>query len=158
MIREYRPEDLTRIMDIANRAWQGIYDMFLAAYGAELFAVLVPDRDRAKGEQIQSHCNSHPHWVYICEEAGRIVGFVTFRLDGERRIGEIGNNAVDPDCGLKGKGQEMYRAVLQRFRDEGMRFAKVHTGMDPAHGPARRAYEWAGFDIRHEDVDYYMKL
>jgi len=34
----------------------------------------------------------------------------------------------------------------------------VHTGLDYAHAAARRAYERAGFNIRHEDVDYYMKL
>ncbi len=159
MIRPYRPEDLPAIMDIGNRAWQGIYDMFEAVYGPELFSVLVPDRTRKKGEQVRRHCEQHPDWVYVCEEDdGRIVGFVTFQLDRVRGIGEIGNNAVDPDCGLKGRGRQMYLAVLERFRSEGMRYAKVSTGMDPAHAPARRAYERVGFDIRHENVTYYRKL
>ena len=52
----------------------------------------------------------------------------------------------------------MYRAVLAHFKERGMRFAKVQTGLDPAHAPARRAYELAGFDIRHEDVTYFKKL
>ena len=52
----------------------------------------------------------------------------------------------------------MYAAVLDHFRSQGMLYAKVVTGMDYAHEPARRAYERAGFNIRHEDVTYYMKL
>jgi ribosomal protein S18 acetylase RimI-like enzyme len=158
MIRLYRPDDLGTIMDIGNRAWRGIYQMFRTCYGDELFAILVPDEETRKGEQVKVHCERHPEWVYVCEEQGRIVGFVTFALDPETKIGEIGNNAVDPDCGLKGIGQQMYRAVLQALREKGMVYAKVHTGLDEAHARARRAYERAGFDICHKDVNYYMKL
>jgi len=158
MVRPYRPENLPAIVDIANRAWREIYRMFRRTYGDELFELLVPDERTAKGEQVKEHCERHPEWVFVCEECGRIVGFVTFRLDRERKIGEIGNNAKDPDCKLKGIGQQMYRAVLEYFRRHGMLYAKVRTGLDYAHAPARRAYERVGFNIRHEDVDYYMKL
>ena len=158
MIRTYANDDLEIIADIGNRAWRGIYRMFRKAYGDELFASLVPVEETSKGEQIRAHCRRHPEWIFVCEEGGRVVGFVTFRLDVEKKIGEIGNNAVDPECGLKGIGQQMYSAVLQHFKEEGMRFAKVQTGLDEAHGPARRAYERAGFDISHEDVTYFKKL
>ena len=96
--------------------------------------------------------------VYICEEDGRIVGFVTFTLNFDQKIGDIGNNAVEPDWRLQGIGQQMYQAVLEYFRAHNMVYAKVHTGLDYAHAPARRAYERSGFNIRHEDVVYYMKL
>ena len=158
MIRPYTETDLETIAKIGDRAWRAIYQMFRAAYGDELFAVLVPDEKTSKGEQVRSFCHRHPEWVFVCEEEGHIVGFVSFRLDEDKKIGEIGNNAVDPECGLKVIGQQMYRAVLAHFKERGMRFAKVQTGLDPAHAPARRAYERAGFDIRHEDVTYFKKL
>jgi ribosomal protein S18 acetylase RimI-like enzyme len=158
MIREFRSADILAMMDIGNRAWRGIYKMFREHFGDELFEIVVPDEATAKGRQIEAHCERHPEWVFICEEAGRIVGFVCFVLDDEQKIGCIGNNAVDPKCGLKGIGQQMYRAVLAYFREHGMIYAKVTTGLDDAHAPARRAYERAGFDISHQDVDYYMRL
>jgi ribosomal protein S18 acetylase RimI-like enzyme len=158
MIREYKQEDLSTIMDIANRAWQGIYDMYLETYGEELFSLVTPDRYSVKGEQIKSHAQKHPDWLYVCEEDGKIVGFVTIHIDAEKKIGEIGNNAVDPTCGLKGIGQQMYKAALERFSKEGMKYAKVGTGLDPAHAPARRAYERAGFNIKTESVMYYKRL
>lgn len=158
MIRKYEPGDLAKIMDIANRAWREIYKMFREAYGDELFQLMVSDETTSKGEQIKAHCSRHPEWVFICEEEGRIVGFVTFALNTGSKIGAIGNNAKDLDCDLKGIGQQMYKAVLEYFREHGMVYAKVHTGLDYAHAPARRAYERAGFNIQHEDVDYYMKL
>jgi len=158
MVRDYHPEDLATLKDIGNRAWRGIYRMYRETYGEELFAVLVPNPDTVKGEQIESHCTTHPDRVVVCVEHSRIVGFATFSIDAARRIGEIGNNAVDPECGLKGIGQLMYAEVFRRFRALGMRFARVRTGMDWAHAPARRAYERAGFTIRNEDVTYHMKL
>jgi ribosomal protein S18 acetylase RimI-like enzyme len=158
MIRKYKRNDLSTIMDIGNRAWREIYKMFREIYGDELFQLTVPDEATSKGEQIKAHCERHPEWVFICEEEGRVVGFVTFTLNKDRKIGTIGNNAKDPDCDLKGIGQQMYKAVLDYFREHGMIYASVHTGLDYAHAPARRAYERAGFNIRHEDVDYYMKL
>lgn len=158
MIRNYQSADLQTIMDIGNRAWQGIYRMFRERYGDELFNIIVPDEQTEKGGQIKNHCKEHPDWVYVCEESGKIAGFVTFTFNHKTKIGEIGNNAVDPDCGLKGIGQQMYKAVLERFRKEGMKYAQVGTGLDEAHAPARRAYERAGFTIQHEKVVYFKKL
>ena len=158
MVRAYRIADLPAIMDIANRAWRGIYRMFRECYGEELFRIVCADETTVKGHQIQAHCEKHPEWIYVAEEEGRIVGFVTFFIDKDKAIGEIGNNAVDPDCGIKGVGQRMYQAVLEHFRAKKMRYACVRTGLDEAHARARKAYERAGFDIRHETVTYFQKL
>ena len=79
-------------------------------------------------------------------------------LEHTRKFGNITNNALDPHCGEKGVGQEMYQAVLERFRAEGMKAATVQTGLDEAHAPARRAYERAGFHLRNEQVMYVMDL
>lgn len=158
MIRTYMPEDLETLADIGNRAWRGIYAMFRSLYGEELFRLINPDPSRSKGEQVRNHCMKHPEWVFVCERKGEIAGFITFRLEKDKKIGVIGNNARAPECPEKGVGQEMYAAVLEYFRKNGMLYAKVNTGLDPAHAPARRAYEAAGFDIRHEEVVYYKKL
>ena len=158
MIRTYRPEDLPTIMDIGNRAWRGIYKMFREAYGDELFECVVPDETTAKGNQIKAHCEQRPEWVFICEEDGRIVGFVTFRLNAEKKIGEIGNNAVDPDYQGRGIGSVQYAYVLALFCEEGMAYAMVGTGLDEAHAPARAAYDRVGFELMIPMGRYYRKL
>ena len=48
--------------------------------------------------------------------------------------------------------------MLDYFREQGMVVAKVFTGLDEAHAPARRAYQRAGFDHSLEHVTYYMEL
>ncbi len=158
MLRSYKPEDLPAVVSIANRAWSNIYNMYQDTYGDVLFSLLIPDKDTAKEEQINYHVLHHPDWIYVCEENGKVVGFITFSIDQSRKIGQIGNNAVDPECGLKGIGQQMYGEVFKRFKDEGMIYAQVRTGLDDTHLRARRAYERAGFDIRTEDVTYFKKL
>jgi ribosomal protein S18 acetylase RimI-like enzyme len=158
MIRAYQQEDLETLVEIGNLAWRDIYRMFRECFGDELFQLQVPDPQSAKGEQIRSHCQHHPECVIVYEEAGRVVGFVTFRMDCAKGMGELGNNGVHPDVRGRGIAQELYAAALDRFRQAGLQYAKVHTGLDPAHGPARRAYEKAGFNIRHEDVEYFRKL
>lgn len=158
MIRPYRPGDLETIMDIGNRAYQHIFATFRRTYGSALFEFLYPNEGTKtrKGMQVKDFCGKHPEWMRICEEKGRIVGFITFLLDNDARIGIIGDNAVDPDCKLKGIGQQMYKAVLDYFKQQGMLYARVRTDMDNI--PARKAYEHAGFNISREDVTYYKKL
>ncbi|MGN0870981.1 MAG: GNAT family N-acetyltransferase [Victivallales bacterium] len=112
----------------------------------------------SKEKQLAAHLKHHPGCFYVAERGGKIVGFITFYCDAERKVGIISNNAVDPFCGEKGVGQEMYRAALEYFRKAGMLLAQVTTGLDEAHAPARRAYERAGFDLHTEAVTYTMKL
>ncbi len=158
MMRPYEPRDRAWIMETADKAWRPINESYRKAYGDELFAVLVPHPDTRKGVELRGFCDAHPDFVYLCEEDGKRVGFLTIDFDLERRIGIIGNNAVDPGCGLKGIGQQMYRFALERFRAEGMSWANVDTGLDEGHAPARRAYERAGFDISISSIRYYRKL
>ncbi|MFA6100931.1 MAG: GNAT family N-acetyltransferase [Victivallaceae bacterium] len=158
MIRKYKSEDLPAITAIAKRAWINIYNMYQDAYGDELFSLLIHDKDTAKEREINNHVQHHPDWIYICEENGKIVGFIAFNINQQQKIGQIGNNAVDPECGLKGIGQQMYSAVFKRFKEEGLIYAQVRTGLDDTHLRARRAYERAGFNIKTEDVTYFKKL
>lgn len=158
MIRPYREDDLPRLMEIGTCAWRPLYAMYRQLQGEELFRALVPDENRTKAEQIERHCRRHPDCALVCEEENQVVGFATFLLFPEQGIGEIGNNAVDPAWQGRGLSRQLYEAVLARFRREGLRFARVTTGLDAAHAPARRAYERVGFRIREESVTYYMPL
>ncbi len=89
---------------------------------------------------------------------GRIVGFVSVRLNVETRVGEIGLNAVDPAHAGKGIGSAMYEFALARMKTAGMKVATVGTGGDPSHAPARRAYRKVGFDLEIPSVWMFKKL
>ncbi|MEK6795917.1 MAG: GNAT family N-acetyltransferase [Spirochaetota bacterium] len=93
-------------------------NMFRMRFGQELFSLLRPGPDTEKGKAIQGQCQTHPEWVLVCEENRKIAGFVTFTLDNKKKAGEICMNAVDPDLGLNGIGQQMYGAVIELFRKD----------------------------------------
>lgn len=158
MIRKLKTEDIPIVKDIATRAFSRIYDALEKIYGQELFAIIIPHRETEKEDQIKDHICNYPEWIFICEEYDKVIGVITFFLDHQNKIGTIGNNAVDPDCNLKGIGQQMYKAVFRYFKENGMEFAQVTTGMDISHEAARKAYERAGFNIHMEKVTYYRSL
>jgi GNAT superfamily N-acetyltransferase len=158
MIRSYQQDDLAWLMETANKAWRPINAAYRRAYGDELFELLVANEHTRKGEEMRDLCREQPGSLFVCEENGGRAGFIHLAFDRDRKIGIIGNNAVDPDRGLKGIGQQMYRFALELFRREGMRFAHVQTGLDEGHAAARRAYERAGFDISHSQINYYTRL
>jgi ribosomal protein S18 acetylase RimI-like enzyme len=53
--------------------------------------------------------------------------------------------AVHPDHQNLGIGTELNTLALEKMREGGMKMAKVETGGDPSHAPARRSYEKAGY-------------
>jgi ribosomal protein S18 acetylase RimI-like enzyme len=132
--------------------------MYRKTLGEDLVQIEFPGCDGRIGRNVEDHCKRFPNWLFVCEEEGEIVGFVTFLLKPEKSLGILDDNAVDPKYQSKGIATMMYRAVLQYMSDHGIKYAKVLTGLDEAHAPARRAYEKAGFHIRHEDVTYYTDL
>ena len=160
-IRAFQSEDLPVIADIANRAWKEIRQMSRDALGDTIADYLNPDGDNvSKGKQIELEAAKAPENFFICERNGRTVGFISFVLSENPAtpVGTIGNNAVDPDCGEKGVGQEMYQAVFEHMKANGMKAVTVNTGLDYAHAPARRAYLRAGFDRELRSVRYYKEL
>lgn len=158
MIRNYIESDYETLVSIANRAWIKIFEGYRRQLGDEIFSLLYLNPLQSKAVQIRKHVDAHPDCCYVAERNGKIVGFITFAFVREIGLGVISNNAADPDSGEKGVGQEMYAAVLERFRAEGMRLAQVTTGLDEAHAPARKAYERAGFRTHTESITYYLEL
>ena len=96
--------------------------------------------------------------MLVAELDGAVVGVVSFRLDRRRLIGTIGNNGVDPRFQGRGIGSRMYAHALDLFRQAGMRFAEVTTGLGDEAAPARRAYEKVGFRPLTRSVRYFQEL
>jgi ribosomal protein S18 acetylase RimI-like enzyme len=158
-IRPYQPGDLPAIGDVVLRAWTPYFDYLRERMGPELFAVVRgEDWAERKTQEIGKLCEEWPAWCLVAEVEGKIAGFVTYVIWEGRHTGEISNNAVDPDYQGQGLATALYQRVLDLFREQGLRWARVHTGLDPTHAPARTAYEKVGFTQRVTMVDYYMEL
>ena len=159
-VREARATDMDRAGQIARQAWVPLHDSFRRMMGVDLHSTVCADWEAGKEAQVRRHWETYPEWFRVVEEVatGEVVGFITFRIDRERSLGTIGNNAVAPEAQGRGIGPMMYAATLDVFRGAGLRFASVGTGLDDGHAPARRAYEKAGFDIAVPKVTYYQRI
>ena len=156
-MREYREEDLLKVMEIANIAWQPIRKMSREALGDSIADILNPAGDDvSKGLQVKEQIDGGAYGIAVCEHEGELVGVITYAINGI--WGEICNNGALTSTGLKGIGQTMYKYVMEEFRKAGVKVVKVTTGLDDAHAPARRAYERAGFSRHLDSTTYYMEL
>lgn len=157
-IRPACEADMDAVCDIALRAWVRVFDSFCNLIGEEIYAGLHSNWQQGKEGQIRRHYESHPEWVFVAELQGQVVAFLTYVVQEYRHLGIIGNNAVDPEFQGRGIATRMYQHVLDRFRQAGLKYAQVHTGLDEGHAPARRAYEKAGFGKPVPEVTYHMEL
>ena len=162
VLRQARDDDLPRVDEIAITCYKPIFDSYVAMLGQECYEAVRHDPELTWEErkigQVHRLYGEHPEWLWVLEKEGEIIGFVTFELVPEKNMGAIENNGVHPDHAGQGWGRFMYRHVLQHFREQGLRFAFVDTGLDDAHIPARRAYEAVGFDRMVPMVHYWQDL
>ncbi len=159
VIRPAREDDLDAVCELAELAWQPIYAEFRRRLGDDLDSRLRPQVKGLKEAQVRQAFAQHPECMIVSEIAGRIAAFATFFVvDPEKKIGEIGNNAVHPDFQGRGLARKQYERIFEELRKLGMEYVRVTTGLDDAHAPARRAYEAVGFDRNLPQLTYYREL
>lgn len=162
VLRTATEADLPALDAIAIACWTPIYASTRDRLGDVLYAAVHGEPDAwqaSKCSQVRGHFARSPETTWVVSEGDTApFAFITFQTDASRGLGVIGNNGVNPEHAGQRWGTFMYRAVLARFRAEGLSVAQVFTGLDDAHGPARRAYEAAGFDHRTDHCHYWLDL
>jgi ribosomal protein S18 acetylase RimI-like enzyme len=162
VLRLARHADLTRVDEITILCYAAIQESYEAMLGNECYQRVRNNPDltwqERKTAQNRQLFQEHPDWLWVLEEAGLVIGFVSFYLFLRQGYGHIDNNGIHPDHAGKGWGKYMYQHVLQHFRDVGLHYAHVDTGLDPPHTAARRAYESVGFDRQVPLVEYWQDL
>jgi ribosomal protein S18 acetylase RimI-like enzyme len=161
ILRHARDGDLPEVDRITIICYEPIQESYVAMVGEDCYEAVRSDPEltwqERKTGQVRRLYSEHPERLWVLEEGG-LIGFVTFELRPAANLGVIANNGVLPEHRGRGLGRFMYRHVLQHFREQGLRFAFVDTGLDDAHIAARRAYEAVGFDRQVPMVDYWQDL
>ena len=155
MIRPYRPEDLQALKRITAICFEGvsidrnIEERFGQIGGRDWqFRKLrhidddVAD-DRAAG-------------VFVWEEAGEVLGYITTRIDPDSKIGGIPNLSVLPYAQGRGIGRKLLEYGLDYMRTEGMECAKIETLAQNPIGS--HLYPSLGFEEVAHQIHYCMRL
>jgi len=124
-IRTYKPSDLEELKRITVEAFAGIA---LDQRVEEHLGVLHGHDWRwRKARHIEDDVAANPAGVFVAEENGRILGFITTVLEREGGKGRIPNLAIIPEARSKGLGRQLIEHALDYLRREGMSYAMIET-------------------------------
>ena len=145
-IRPVQDEDIEDLVKLSLLAWEPIFVSFRGILGGNIYSSIWPDWKSGQREAIETVCSDGDKTiVWVAEVDTKTRGFIAYTLDFENKIGDIQLLAVHPDYQNLGIGTTLNTFALDKMKETGMKMAKVETGGDPSHAPARRAYEKSGF-------------
>jgi ribosomal protein S18 acetylase RimI-like enzyme len=109
-----------------------------------------------KARQIDEDCEVNAPGVFVAEEDGRVLGYITTRLDREGGKGRIPNLAVDSSVRGRGIARLLIQHALDYMRAEGMSVAMIETMANNDVG--QHLYPASGFTEIARQIHYAMKL
>ena len=144
-IRPFRSGDTDALIEISLLAWVPVFESFEQVLGHRIYEMIWPDGLSSQGDLARRICQDASKVVLVAEVDGAAIGFLAYQLDVEPGVGEVYFLAVHPEYQNDGIGTELNDRALKIMKESGMKMAKVETGGDPGHAPARASYEKAGY-------------
>jgi ribosomal protein S18 acetylase RimI-like enzyme len=147
-------EDTGRIAAITEIAWSGasLHELMEERHGS----IGNKSWKQRKVDELLSSCEKDPSSVIVAVKDNSVVGYATFSMIKEDRMGYVLNNAVDPAFQGKGIGTALNRWILDHFRNQGIKIVRVTTlEKDRA---AQRVYEKNGFKELARSIHYSTEL
>ncbi len=145
-IRPIRDSDIEDLVQLSLLAWEPVFVSFRQLLGPNIYTSIWPEWKTSQREAIETVCkDGEKTIVLVAELDGKAVGFLAYVLDQKGKTGEVHFLAVHPEYQNQGIGTELNEFALIKMKESGMKLARVETGGDPSHAPARRSYEKAGY-------------
>lgn len=153
-IRPYAPADLEELRRLIAQAFQGVsIDQNIE----KRFGVINGHDWRwRKARHMDDDVAANPSGVFVAEDEGKVLGFITTRVDPEAGIGQIPNLVVVEGVRGQGLGRRLIGHALDYFRALGLSHAKIETlDQNPV---GQHLYPACGFREVARQVHYVMKL
>jgi len=153
VVRACREEDIPVLAGMMRDIW---YDTAGYRKVEEWFGVKVGGKHwwEHKADSLKEIFHRNPERVVVAEVGGEVIGYATFRVEGD--VGWVGENGVHPAFRGKGAGKKLHGEVLRKLKEAGVKIAFVITTMENA--AARKVYESHGFRTIHTSVLLVNKL
>lgn len=153
-IRKYVPSDLDDLKRITVEAFSGVsIDRAIEnAFGP----IEGHDWRWRKARHIDDDVGRDPDGVFVAEEEGRVVGYITTWIDPAAGMGFIPNLAVDEHLRGQGLGRRLIEHALDHFRAQGIGYARIETLAHNAVG--QHLYPDCGFQEVARQIHYCRKL
>ena len=153
-IRLFQPTDLD---DLKRLTTEGFVGVSIDHGIEETFGVInAHDWRWRKARHIDEDVARDPAGVFVAEDGGQIVGYITTWKDREAGIGHIPNLAVAASHRNQGLGRTLLEYALNHFRAAGLTHAKIETLAQNAVG--NHLYPSLGFMEVARQVHFVAKL
>jgi RimJ/RimL family protein N-acetyltransferase len=157
-IRPLHDQDIEPVVQLALSAWAPVFESFQQVLGPTIYTAIWPDWQASQRAGIEGICSEGGETqTWVAELEGAVVGFLSYKVNAADKTGEVLLLAVQPQHQNLGIGTALNEFALHKMQECGMQLAKVETGGDPGHAPARRCYEKAGYTALPL-VRYFRKL
>src|SRR5262245_13701709 len=153
-IRPYQPSDLDALKRLTIEGFVGVS----IDHGIEEAFGTINGHDWRwrKARHIDEDVKRDPAGVFVAEEGGQVVGYVTTWIDREGGIGNIPNLAVAASHRNRGLGRTLLEHALNHFRGAGLSHAKIETLAQNAVG--NHLYPSLGFVEVARQVHFVAEL
>jgi len=153
-IRPYQPSDLEQLKRLTTDGFVGVS----IDHGIEERFGVINGHDWLwrKARHIDGDVARDAAGVFVAEDDGQIVGYITTWQDREAGIGNIPNLAVASSHRNQGLGRALIEHALNQFRAAGLSHAKIETLAQNAIG--NHLYPSLGFIEVARQVHFVAKL
>ena len=153
-IRPYRPSDLETLKTITAICFDGV----CIDQNIEQLYGLIHGQDWRwrKKRHIDDDAAINAAGIFVAEEDGQIVGYVSTRVDKAAKVGGIPNFAVLPAYQQRGIGRKLLEQAVAYLAAEGMHYAKIETLAQNEVGA--HFYPKFGFQEVARQVHYVMPI
>jgi ribosomal protein S18 acetylase RimI-like enzyme len=153
-IRPCQPDDLDPIKRLTVESFGGVT---LEQNVEQALGVLNGHDWRwRKARHIDDDVAAHAAGIFVADAQGRVVGYVTTRVDRESGKGRIPNLAVAAEFRGQGLGRQLIEHALDYFRREGLAYAMIETMAQNQTG--QHLYPACGFVEVARQVHFARKL
>ena len=154
MIRAYEDRDLERLKAITLEVFaESAIDYHLEVKNGVIHG---HDWKWRKLRHIDDDVRANREGIFVWEEAGEVLGYVTVMLDREAGIGRIPNVAVAAAGQGKGIGRGLLEHALDYMKAEGMEQAKIETLAGNEVG--EHLYPSLGFEEIARQIHFFKRL
>jgi ribosomal protein S18 acetylase RimI-like enzyme len=154
VIRKYREPDRDALKQITAQTFKPV--SIDAAIGKMFGDPAGTTWDERKLRHIDADCDANPDGIFVYEEGGAVIGYITTRLDDFAKSGWIPNMAVAEGQQGKGIGHQLVARALEYFRENGMELARIETLVQNEVGA--HLYTKFGFQEVAQQIYYCMRL
>ena len=154
IIRCYLPKDRETLKEITAICFEGVAidHNIEKRYG---IIAGMPWQERKK-QHIDLDIEANAAGIFVAEENGVVLGYISTRISSDTKIGSIPNLSVLPEYQNQGIGQKLFKAAFDYFNDEGMAYVRIETLDQNKVG--QHLYPKLGFQEIARQVHYIMPL